>query len=90
MGVVTSSDYLGRTLSSSDIDLPVVEQNLQNAQGKWGRLAKIWGREGADRRMTGRFYVVVVQAVLIFGSETWVLTPRFEKYLEGFHHGSVL
>ena len=24
--------------------------------------------------------------VLLFGSETWVLTPRLEKYLENFHH----
>ena len=39
--------------------------------------------------MTGRFYVAVVQAVLIFGSDTWVLTPHFEKSLEGFHHRAV-
>ena len=32
------------------------------------------------------FYVEVVQAVIIFESETWVLTPRLEKALEGFHH----
>ena len=31
----------------------------------------------------------MVQAVLIFGSGTWVLTPRFEKSLEGFHHRMV-
>ena len=37
-------------------------------------------------RMTGRFYVAVVQAVLLFGSEMWVLTPQLEKALEGFHH----
>ena len=54
--------------------------------GKWGRLAKILGREGADRRTVGRFYVAVLQEVLLFGSDTWVLTPWLEKYLEGFHH----
>ena len=47
---------------------------------------KILGREGEDRRMEGRFYVTVVQAVLLFGSETWFLIPRLDKYLEGFHH----
>ena len=30
--------------------------------------------------------MAVVQAVLLFGSETWVLTPRLDKSLEGFHH----
>ena len=89
IGGVTSSKYLGRTLSSSDNDFLVLEQNLQKAQGKWGRLAKILGSEGAERRMTGFFLVAVVQAVLIFKSETWVLNPRFEKSLESFHHHAV-
>ena len=30
--------------------------------------------------------MAVVQSVLLFGSETWVMTPRLDKYLEGFHH----
>ena len=37
----------------------------------------------------GKFYVVVVQAVLLFGAETWVVTPRLEKALEGFHNQAV-
>ena len=44
--------------------------------GKWVRLAKILVREGADKRTMGRFYVAVVQAVILFGYKTWVLTPR--------------
>ena len=67
----------------------MVEQNLRRAQVKWGRLVKILGREVADRRMAGRFYVVVVKAVLLFGSETWVLTPWMEKALDDFHHWAV-
>ena len=50
---------------------------------------KIFVREGADRRMVERFYVAVVQVVLLFGYETYVLTPRLEKYLDGFHHREV-
>ena len=30
--------------------------------------------------------MVVVQAVLLYGSETWVVTPRAENALVGFHH----
>ena len=33
--------------------------------------------------------MVVVQAVLIFWSETWVMTPWLDKSLEGFHHCTV-
>ena len=59
---------MGRTLSSSENDWLAAEQNLRWEQGKWGQLAKILGREGADRIMAGRFYVAVVQAVILFGS----------------------
>ena len=31
-------------------------------------------RKGADKRTAGRFYMSVVQAMLLFGSEMWVLT----------------
>ena len=53
---------------------------------KWGQMAKILGREEADRITAGKFYVVVVQAVLLLGYKTWVLTPRLDKSLDGFHH----
>ena len=38
---------------------------------------------------SGRFYVVLVQAVILFGSKTWVMTSRLEKSLEVFHHRAV-
>ena len=86
---VSSFRYLGKILLSSDNYWPEVEQNLWRAWGKWGRLSKILGREGYGRRTTERFDVAVVQAVLLFRSKTWVLNPRLEKSLEGFHHQSV-
>ena len=78
--------YLIQTLSSTDNDFLAVEWKLRRAQGKWGRLEKILGRKGVDKRTMGRLYVAVVQVVLLFGSEMLVLTPRLEKALEGFHH----
>ena len=81
--------YLGRMLSSSDNNWTEVEQNLRRVQGKWGRLAKIFGREGADRRTAGKFYVAVVQVVILSGSEKWLLNLWMNKYLEGFHHRAV-
>ena len=71
--------YLGKMLLFSNDNWLAVEQNLKRAQGKWVWLAKILEREGADRRMEGGVYVVVVQAVLLFGSKTWVMTPHLEK-----------
>ena len=79
--VVPLFNYLGRTVSSSNNNWPEVEQNLRCSRGTWGRQVKILGREGADRRMAGRFYVVVVQSVLLFGPETWVMTPGWRRPL---------
>ena len=78
--------YLGRTLLSPDNDWIEVLRNLQREQEKWGWLEKILGREGADRRTVGRFYVAVVHTVLLFGSKMWVLTSLLEKAPKGFHH----
>ena len=81
--------YLVLTLSSTNKDWPVVERNLRRDLVKWGQLVKILGRGGADKRTVGRFYVVAVQAMILFLFETWVMTPRLEKSLEGFHQWAV-
>ena len=52
----------------------------------WARLMRILGREGAYPRVYGMFFKVVVQAVLVLGLETWVLTPCMERSLVSFQH----
>ena len=42
------------------------------------------GREGADPKVSRAFYIAVTQAVLLFGSETWLLTEKMEKALDSF------
>ena len=73
-------------LTSTDDDWTEVERNLRRERIKWGRLKKFLEREVADNRTTGRFYVSVVKSVFLFGSKTWVLTPRLQKSLKGFRH----
>ena len=50
----------------------------------WGRLARILGREGADPKVSRNFYIAVIQQVLLFGAETWVLNKRMEAALDAF------
>ena len=78
---------MGQTLLSSNNNWLAVEQNLQRARGKWGQLTNILGRERADKRMAGKFYVAVAQAVILFRSETWVI-PRLDS-IKGVHHQEV-
>jgi hypothetical protein len=41
--------------------------------------------ENASPRTCGIFYKATVQSILLFGSETWNLSPSSLKHLEGFH-----
>ena len=85
---VPTFKYLGRILTAGDDDFPSVAGNLGKAQESWGRLQRILSREGADKRMSGNFFTVVVQQVLLFGVETWVVTPRIEQVFNSFMHGA--
>ena len=52
--------------------------NLIKDQKSWARLTRILVWEGAYPRVYGVFFKALVQAVFIFRSETWVLTPLTE------------
>ena len=77
--------YLGRTLYDNDDDSPCIEQNIRKARSRWNRLAKILKREGADAIIMSRFYMTVVQAVLLYGADSWVVKDRDMKKLRSFH-----
>ena len=36
--------------------------------------------------MSGNFFKAVVQQVILFGAETWVVSPRMERALSTFIH----
>ena len=77
--------YLGRILTVTYKYWPAVVGNLRKARRSWGWLARVLSREGAYPKVSWAFYISMTQAVLIFGSETWVLTARMEKSLESFN-----
>ena len=52
----------------------------------WEWLSRILVGGGADPQKSGTFYKVVVQEILLFGVETWVMTSRIGRTLGSFHH----
>ena len=60
---------LGKMLSFDDSECPSVDRNLQRARNKWGQFYRLLGQDGDGTRITGRFYLVVVQSVMLFGLE---------------------
>ena len=46
----------------------------------------ILGQEGSDGWTSEKNYKAVVQATLLFGSETWVMNPSIGRTLGRFYH----
>ena len=81
-----SLKYLGNPLTVTDYDWSSVISNNQQLRKSWSRILRILGREGADTQKLGNFYLAIVKAVLLFGAETWVITPHIERLLWNFHY----
>jgi transaldolase len=78
--------YLGLLLASNNSDWPTLYYNLKKAQQCWGMISWVLVQDGASTRAMGVFYKAVVQAVLLYGCETWTITNPMIKALESFHH----
>ena len=75
-----------QVLAEEENDWPAGVRNLRSARQKWARLNRILSREGEDERTLRHIYLAVVQLVLLYRSETWVLKPRMQRVLVSFHH----
>ena len=84
---VDSFVYLGRLLGANEDDSWLaISNNLQKARKRWGMVARVLTRQGATPQVMGYFYKAIVQAVLLYASETWVMTDRLWIALNTFHH----
>ena len=86
LATVTLFKYLGQVLTAADDYWPEVVGNLWMARKSWARMERILGGEGASPQVSGMFFKAVVQAVLLFGSETWVQNPHMGQALVSFQH----
>ena len=87
MLMVSSFRYLRNKLTETDDDWTAVVSNLRKSLQQWERLSMILGRNGADARTSGRFYMAVVQVTLLFGSDMWVLNPHLvQTFGMSLHH----
>jgi hypothetical protein len=77
--------YLGSIVDDSDKDDSAIDRNIQRARGVWARLGKLLSQEGANPIAMRIFYKVIVQSVLLYGSESWVITKSKMVQLRSFH-----
>jgi hypothetical protein len=77
--------YLGRLLEQDDNNAQAIRQQMRKARGVWARVGQVLQRENFEPHVAAKFYKAVVQAVLLYGSETWNLTKAALAWLEGFN-----
>ncbi len=77
--------YLGRLLLQDDGNVQAVQSQLCKARGTWARIGQVLRQESAPPQAGVKLYKAIVQSVLLYGSETWVLSPAVMARLEGFH-----
>ena len=78
--------YLGRIFTENDDDTKCIEIQLKRARQKWNSIAKILKREGANAKTMAKFYLAVVQAVLLYGADSWTISQKNLIKLRSFHH----
>ena len=86
---ITEFKYLGRMMSADDYDDAAINYNITKATKTWWQMHRILSHDTADSRVMGHFYLAVIQAQLLYGSETWVISQHALKRLESFHHRCV-
>ncbi len=77
--------YLGRMMAQDDNDIQAIRAQLRKARATWARVGQVLWSENASPPIAARFYQAIVQAILFYGSETWVISRTALARLEGFH-----
>ena len=84
LNVVTSFKYLERVISMLDDDWMTVIRNILKARTVWWIMSKILSREGVRPRVSVFFFKSIIQLVLLFDADSWVVTPHMVWDLRGF------
>ena len=81
-----ASPYLGRTIAYNNNYWLAVYLNLRKERRRWGMIVRVLERTGAMVRARGAMYKVVVQSVLLYCIDSWLVTGEMLKVLTEFHH----
>jgi len=82
---VSEFKYMAKAVSEDDDDTLLIEANLKEAKAKWAMFKRLLTRENASRRVMGHFYKAIVQSILLYHTQTWVITPKHMQKLRMFH-----
>ena len=82
----TTFPYLGRTVMYNNSNWEALYSKVRKAQQRWGIVTKVMWNTGAPIKSRSVMYKVVVQAVLLYRSEIWLIMDNMVTVLESFHN----
>ncbi len=59
--------------------------NINKERSRWTRARNILTREKVNSKVMGLFYKAIIQSILLYSSETWVLVDESFNKLSTFH-----
>jgi hypothetical protein len=77
--------YLGHILWWNDHDDAAVAARLSKARSTWGRMSPILRADHARPKIMARFYLAIIQGILLHASESWAISKGTLRRLETFH-----
>ena len=78
--------YLGSLITADSSCDREIKIRIGKANAAFGKLTKIWKKNGFSMKTKIRLYNAIVLSTLLYGSETWPMTVANKKRLEAAHH----
>ncbi len=66
--------YLGWMMAQDNDDIQAIQAQLRKARATWASVGQVLWSENAPPPIAARFYQAIVQAILLYGSKTWVIS----------------
>ncbi len=63
-------------MAQDDDDTQAVRAQLRKARATWARVGKVLRGENMPPTVAAKFYLAIVQAILLYGSQKWVISPE--------------
>jgi hypothetical protein len=77
--------YLGCLFAQDGDNIQAIRALLWKARTTWARVDQVLCNKNVSPHIAANFYKAVVQAILLHGGGTWVLSRTALARLEGFH-----
>ena len=86
---VPTFKYLGRVLDEAEDNTKCIKVQLKQDWSRWWRVLTVLKRQGANAQIMARFYLAVVQAILLYRADSWTITKQNLAKLSVFHWRAV-